>query len=66
MIESQIFSYGASLLTGSNNTLSENEERRKEFFFFFLSGNFARLPFFFDPATLHGFLSFFFFKDLKI
>jgi hypothetical protein len=50
MIKSQIFSYGASLLTGSDNTLSENEERRKEFFFY--------------PATLHGFL--FFLKDLKI
>jgi hypothetical protein len=34
MIESQFFSYGASLLTGSDNTLSENEERRKDFFLY--------------------------------
>jgi hypothetical protein len=58
MTESQIFSYGASLLTGSDNTLSENEERRKEFFFFDPATLHGFL-FFFDLATLHGFLFFF-------
>jgi hypothetical protein len=52
MIESPIFSYGASLLIGSDNTLSENEERREEFFFLY-------------PATLHVFIFFGRFEDLE-